>query len=101
MDNTPIYDIKPYLPFADCHPEATGGYASIAPAPILTVTIAEDVIAPLPFQHRKALHDVLALDPRPSYQNDPNRVYGMPFAGYEIKFSVCDNVLTVHKIEKA
>lgn len=101
MDNTPIYDIKPYLPFADCHPEATGGYASAAPTPVLTVNIAEDVITPLPPQNRKALHDVLALDPRPSYQNDPNRVYGMPFAGYEIKFSVCDNVLTVHKIEKA
>ncbi|MFV0352594.1 MAG: tRNA (N6-threonylcarbamoyladenosine(37)-N6)-methyltransferase TrmO [Oscillospiraceae bacterium] len=101
MDNTPIYDIKPYLPFADCHPEATGGYASAAPTPVLTVNIAENVIAPLPPQNRKALHDVLALDPRPSYQNDPNRVYGMPFAGFEIKFSVCDNVLTVHKIEKA
>lgn len=98
MDGTPIYDIKPYLPYTDSRPDATGGFAHNAPAPTLQVQADEQLLAPLPLQNRQALLAVLAQDPRPPYQNDPQRVYGMAFGGFEVKFSVDEDVLTVHSI---
>lgn len=88
MDGTPIFDIKPYLPYADCRPEATGGFAP-TPDDVLEVSIPDELLVRMPENKRAALVNVLAQDPRPSYQNDPERVYGFSFAGYEIKFT-CD-----------
>ena len=95
LDGTPIYDIKPYLPYADCVPEAVGGFASNAPEKKLRVLIPEGVLASLPEDKLGALEGVLSLDPRPSYQDDPDRVYGMRFGGYELHFQVQDDLLTV------
>ena len=95
LDGTPIYDIKPYLPYADCHPEAVGGFAPAAPDKRLEVVIPEELTAQIPAEKRAALLDVLALDPRPSYHDDPMRIYGMRFAEFEVRFSVADGVLTV------
>jgi len=95
LDGTPIYDIKPYLPYADCIPDAHGGFANDAPEQVLEVQIADDLLSRLPEDRRGALVQVLALDPRPSYQDDPERVYGFVFAGFEVKFRVVGNVLTV------
>ena len=94
MDNTPIYDIKPYLPYADSRPEAVGGFAS-QPPPCLEVVFAPGVLAGVPEGQRPALTGVLAQDPRPPYQQDPERVYGMDFGGLAVKFQVRDGVLTV------
>ncbi len=99
MDGTPIYDIKPYIPYADAHPEANGGFAQDAPQPTLTVDFPPDLLARVPVDRREALRAVLALDPRPSYQNDPTRIYGMRFADRNIRFTVKDNTLTVCGVE--
>lgn len=99
MDGTPIYDIKPYIPYADAHPEARGGFAQDAPKPTLAVDFPPDLLARVPEDRREALRAVLALDPRPSYQNDPTRIYGMRFAGCDIRFTVQDNTLTVCGVE--
>ncbi len=101
LDGTPIYDIKPYLPYADAHPEAVGGFAAAAPEARLKVLIPESVKAAMPAERLEALRGVLALDPRPSYQNDPERVYGMRFAAYNVRFTVDETTLTVHSIEPA
>ena len=101
LDGTPIYDIKPYLPYADAHPEAVGGFAAAAPEAKLKVLIPEAVKAAMPVERLEALRGVLALDPRPSYQNDPERVYGMRFAAYNVRFTVDETTLTVHSIEPA
>lgn len=95
MDGTPIYDIKPYLPYADCHPDAAGGFASAVEQYHLEVDLPPEWEAQVPPQHREALRGVLAGDPRPSYQKDPARVYGLEFAGLEVRFRVADGVLTV------
>ena len=95
LDGTPIYDIKPYLPYADAHPDALGGFAASAPESPLQVVISDSLLAVIPRDKQAALIGVLALDPRPSYHNDPTRVYGMRFAGLEVRFSVRDTVLTV------
>ncbi len=95
MDGTPILDIKPYLPHADCHPEALGGFSSRVSGYALQVEIPPVMLSRIPESLRQALSDVLAQDPRPSYQHDPGRVYGMPFGGFEIKFSVDGDQLTV------
>lgn len=100
VNGTPIFDIKPYLPFADAHADATGGFAAAFADYALTVTCEETLLARLPEGKREALLAVLREDPRPSYQDDPERIYGFPFAGYEIKFSVRDGVLTVRDISK-
>ena len=100
MDGTPIYDIKPYLPYADCHPEATGGFAEEKRHYALTVDFPAALEAQIDPAHRAALRGVLAHDPRPSYQSDPERMYGVAFAGKNVKFTVEDGVLTVRKIEK-
>ena len=100
MDGTPIYDIKPYLPFADSHPEATGSFTDQTKEYSLQVEIPEQMEQAVDVSKRSALRAVLAHDPRPSYQNDPERIYGMEFAGYEVKFRVCEMVLYVTGIEK-
>lgn len=99
MDGTPIFDIKPYLAFADSHPDATGGFTDRTRGYSLQVEISKELAEMLSPEQRTALTAVLAHDPRPSYQKDPDRVYGMNFAGHEIKFTVRDSVLTVKSIE--
>lgn len=98
MDNTPIYDIKPYLPFTDSHPEATGGFADPFKDYMLEVDFPEQLLSRIPAEHHAALLGVLAHDPRPSYQNDPERVYGLEFAGFNIRFTVKDKVLSVCEV---
>lgn len=100
MDGTPIFDIKPYAPYADCHPEASGGFAAERPE-TLPVVCAPELLAPLPEEKRAALLGVLAQDPRPRYQHDEQRVYGLDFAGWNVRFSVRGGELQVESIEKA
>ena len=95
MDGTPIYDIKPYIPYADCHQEATGGFTTNVEMKPLTVDFPAELLEKVPQKNREALIGVLEQDPRPRYQNDPNRVYGLSFAGMEIKFTVSDQTLSV------
>ena len=95
VDGTPIWDIKPYVPYADCRPEAVGGFAGEAPGGRLAVDIPQSLLLRVPEEHREALTGVLAQDPRPPYQNDPDRVYGFGFAGLEVRFRVENGVLTV------
>lgn len=100
MDGTPIYDIKPYLPYTDSHPDASGGFTSALADRSLEVVIPADLLSVIPEDKRETLISVLSQDPRPSYQNDSERVYGFGFAGCEIKFTVSDGVLTVVSAEK-
>ena len=95
VDGTPILDIKPYLPYADCRPRAAGGFAGAAPAEALAVDFPPALLDRVPAGRRTALLGVLAQDPRPPYQEDPRRVYGFGFAGLEVRFTVRDGVLTV------
>ncbi len=94
MDGTPIYDIKPYVPYADCRPQAREGFAP-APEGGLKVEISPEMGAKIPPERVEALKGVLSRDPRPHYQDDPQRVYGMAFAGLEVKFTVAGEKLTV------
>ena len=98
MDGTPIFDIKPYIPYGDCHPEATGGFTDTAGEFLLTVDFPEQLLQKLPEDKRSAAIGVLSHDPRPSYQKDPDRVYGLPFAGFDIRFTVADSHLTVLEV---
>ena len=98
LDGTPIYDIKPYLPYADCRPEATGGFAASAPEGKLRVEFPEDLLETVPVDKRDALIGVLSQDPRPSYHDDPERVYGMSFGGMEVRFSVDGDALIVRGV---
>lgn len=95
MNGTPIYDIKPYLPHIDSHPDARGGFAMPAAEHRLKVVFPELWLEKVPEQLRDGLTEVLAQDPRPSYQHDPERVYGFGFARLEVKFTVDGDVLTV------
>ena len=101
MDGTPIFDIKPYLPYVDSHPEATGGFAQPLTSYELEVDFPEELLERVATAKREALIAILKQDPRPAYQKDPDRVYGFPFAGQEIKFTVDDErgVLTVRNVE--
>ena len=101
MDGTPIYDIKPYLPYADSHPQALGGFASQPKQASLTVECPPQLWEQVPPDKREALRGVLAQDPRPAYQEDPHRVYGMSFGGLEVRFQVNGNRLTVVAVERA
>ena len=101
MDGTPILDIKPYIPYADSHPEALGGFAAAPAGETLEVIIPPDLLERVPEDRREALRGVLAQDPRPHYQEDPERVYGFGFAGMEVKFSVEGSHLTVKEIKTA
>ena len=100
VNGTPIFDIKPYLPFTDAHADAVGGFAAPLASYALEVVCDEALLCRLPEEKREGLLAVLREDPRPAYQNDAERVYGFPFAGYEIKFSVYETVLTVLDIIK-
>lgn len=101
MDGTPIYDIKPYVPYADCHEDALSGFTGTTPRHMLTVEFPETWLQKVPEEKRAALTAVLANDPRPSYQHDPERVYGFVFAGLEVRFTVAEGTLTVCAVEQA
>ena len=98
VDGTPVLDIKPYLPYADCISGALGGFAAAPAGEALEVVIPAALLGRVPADRREALRAVLAQDPRPHYQEDPERVYGFGFAGMEVRFSVADGVLTVREI---
>ena len=91
--------IKPYLPFTDCHPDAVGGYADGVRDHRLNVDFPKSLLAKIPEDKRAAICDCLAEDPRPSYQNDPERVYGMDYGGVSVRFSVDGRVLTVRGLD--
>ncbi len=99
VDGTPIYDIKPYIPYADCRPDAESGFAPDS-GKRLEVEIPEEIEETIPANKRAALRTVLSLDPRPQYLEQGDREYGFVFAGYEIRFKVEENRLTVISAEK-
>ena len=99
VDGTPIFDIKPYAPYADAHPDATGSFASTRPE-TFPVDCPPEELAKLPEAKREALLGVLAQDPRPRYQHDASRVYGMDFAGFNVKFRVAGGTVHVAAIER-
>lgn len=98
LDGTPIYDIKPYIPYADAIPEASGGFTDRVDRLLLAVDCPPDLLERVPPEKREALLAVLAQDPRPQYQNDPKRIYGMSFAGLEVRFQVVEGRLMVTEI---
>jgi hypothetical protein len=98
MDGTPIFDIKPYLPYTDSHPGARSGFAPLAAERLLTVECPPALLERIPQGQRQSLLDLLAHDPRPQYHHDPQRLYGMAFAGFEIKFKVDQDALVVSDI---
>ena len=100
LDMTPIYDIKPYLPFTDCHPEATAGYAEAMKDFRLTVHFPEELLGKLPPQKQEAALECLAEDPRPAYHDEPERIYSMQFAKFDIRFTVRQGTLTVTEVEE-
>ena len=100
LDGTPIYDIKPYLPYVDSHPDARGGFTEKTADYALEVVFPDDLLGRIDEDKRDALLGVLAGDPRPSYQNDPARIYGVRYADYNVKFTVDGNVLYVIDITK-
>ena len=95
MNGSPIYDIKPYLAYTDCHPDATGGFTFQAEKKQLHVVFPEKLFSIIPKESQNSLLAVLAQDPRPAYQHTPHRVYGMEFAGFNVRFTVDDETLTV------
>ncbi len=98
MDGTPIFDIKPYIPYADCHPDAIGGFTDSADEYILRVHIPEDLLSKIPEYKRQTVIDLLSHDPRPSYHQDSDRIYGMSFGNLNIRFRVQNSLLTVCNI---
>ncbi len=98
VDGTPIYDIKPYLPYVDSIPDAVGGFTENTADYRLKVRVPEELLMRLPVEDRAALPGVLAQDPRPAYQQDETRVYGLPYAGWDVRFTVQQGVLTVMDI---
>ncbi len=100
MDGTPIFDIKPYIPYSDCHPDAIGGFTEHAEDFLLSVDFPEELLRLLPSDKQSAAIGILSHDPRPSYQNDADRIYGLTFAGYNIRFQVRDGTLTVLEVTK-
>ena len=98
MDGTPIFDIKPYIPYGDSHPDATGGFTDTAQDFLLNVDFPENLLLQLPEDKREAAIGVLSHDPRPSYQKDSQRVYGLTFAGFDIRFVVTENKLQVQSV---
>lgn len=99
MDKTPIYDIKPYIPYADCHPDAAGSFAQQHKDDVLSVKIPDHWMAVIPKEHRDAVIGILEQDPRPAYHHDEDRIYGFPYAGMEIKFQVHGNTAEICKIQ--
>ena len=100
MVNAPLLDIKPYIPLTDCHPDASEGYTKETRKHALQVEFPEALLARYPEEKRKAAEAVLAQDPRPGYSSDPERIYGVTFAGYDTKSRVKDGVLTVCGLEE-
>ena len=98
MNGTPIFDIKPYIPYADCHPEATGSFTEYSKDHHLKVEFPQELLERIPEESREALIAVLADDPRPAYQNDPERSYGMPFGEKDIHFRVDGDILRVYNV---
>ncbi len=99
MDGTPIYDIKPYVAYADAHPEARSGFVDNTEWQPLQVELPDDLAAKVPADHIESLKATLAQDTRPRYHDDPTRIYGMPFLNLDVRFKVADNVLTVVEIK--
>lgn len=100
MDGTPIFDVKPYVPYADSHPDAKGGFTDGAGEFLLQVDFPQTLLEKLPEEKRSAAVGVLSHDPRPSYQRKPGRIYGLSFAGWDIRFTVDGDILTVVDILK-
>jgi len=100
MDGTPILDIKPYLPYTDAHPDASGGFAEEVRSYHLNVDIPKHTASILTAEQLSALRSVLSEDPRPSYQDDPDRIYGFPFSGFEVRFTVSGGTAHVVSIER-
>lgn len=98
MDGTPIFDIKPYIPYGDCHPDATGGFTDTAGSYLLEVDFPKELLCRLPEDKQWAAIGVLSHDPRPSYQKDSERIYGISFAGFDIRFQVKEDRLTVIEV---
>ncbi len=98
MDGTPIFDIKPYIPYCDSHPEASGGFTDTAGDFLLQVDFPEALLKELPVEKHAAILEILSHDPRPSYQNDPDRVYGLTFGSWDIRFTVKENTLQVQEV---
>lgn len=98
MDGTPIFDIKPYIPYGDCHPEALGGFTATAGDFLLKVDFPQALLDILPKDKQEAALELLSHDPRPSYQAQSDRIYGLSFAGFDIRFTVENNVLLVKEI---
>ncbi len=98
MDGTPIFDIKPYIAYGDSHPEATGGFTDTAADFLLQVDFPVVLLSKLPIEKQEAAIGVLSHDPRPSYQKDPERIYGLCFAGFDIRFRVEEKILTVLEV---
>lgn len=98
MDGTPIFDVKPYVPYADSHPDAKGGFTDSAGEYLLQVDFPQALLEKLPEEKRSAAVGVLSHDPRPSYQRKPGRIYGLNFAGWDIRFTVDGDILTVVNI---
>ena len=98
MDGTPIFDIKPYIPYSDSIPDALGGFTATADSFLLKVEFPDNLLQILPPEKRQAAVDLLSHDPRPSYQCSPNRIYGIAFAGFDIRFCVQEDVLIVQQV---
>ena len=98
MDGTPILDIKPYIPYCDAHPEALGGFTTNTGDFLLKVDFPAELLEILPKDKRDAALEVLSHDPRPSYQADPERLYGLSFAGFDIRFTVENETLSVKEV---
>lgn len=100
MDGTPIYDIKPYIPYADCIPNAVGGFADNVKEYRLNVNMPSDICDDIDEKFKSALYEILANDPRPSYQNEPERIYSFEFGGYKIRFKADEKNLTLTELKK-
>lgn len=100
MDGTPIYDIKPYIPYADCIPNAVGGFADNVKEYRLNVNMPSDICGDIDEKFKSALYEILANDPRPSYQNEPERIYSFEFGGYKIRFKADEKNLTLTELKK-
>ena len=101
LNGTPILDIKPYLPLADCHADATGGFAEGVKDYALQVNIPEDIEASIAVEDLAVIREILSEDPRPSYQSDPERTYHMDYSQYSLSFRVADGVLTVTEVKQS
>ena len=100
MDGTPIFDVKPYIAYSDCHTEATGGFTDNAGDFLLEVDFPSELLKILPVSKQEAAVGILSHDPRPSYQKNSDRIYGLTFAGFDIRFQVKDDILTVIEVNK-